>query len=65
MERERAGKIFQVGYVEEILSFSKDVKTDNDFEKLNSDGELRKSEIVSDPQMDTFLGLHLHAGQVG
>jgi hypothetical protein len=27
-QRERAGKIFQIGYIEELLSFSMDVKTD-------------------------------------
>jgi hypothetical protein len=28
IERERAGKIFQKGYIVELLSFSMDVKTD-------------------------------------
>ena len=43
-----------------------DVKTDrkNYFEKFHSVGELRQSEIISDPQMGVFIGLHLHAGQV-
>jgi hypothetical protein len=28
IQRERAGNIFQIGYIEELLSFSMDVKTD-------------------------------------
>jgi hypothetical protein len=64
IKSEKAGKIFQIGYIEELLSFSMDVKTDfvlpafcgkeKYFEKFHSDCELRQSEIVSDPQMGTF-----------
>ena len=71
---ERPGKIFHIGYVEELLSFSMDVKTDFVYllfeskkkyvQKLHSDGELRQSEIIADPQMGTLIGLHFHAGQV-
>ena len=39
-------------------------RSKNKFEKRHSDGELRPSEMVSDPQIGTFIGLHLHVGQV-
>ena len=63
-------------YIEELLSFSMDVKTDFVcllFEvkktllwrtQLISGSALIQSEILSDRQMCTFICLHLRSGQV-